>query len=61
METKVWWKSKTIWVNGLAMIALVVQNATGQQFVLGVEEQAAIITVANLVLRAVTKEGLTTT
>ena len=54
---KPFWKSKTLWVNTIALIALVLQGQFG--FVIGAEEQAAIITVANLILRAFTNAGIT--
>lgn len=48
--------SKTLWVNLLAVIAMLVQGQTG--FVLDPEAQIAILGVINLVLRIVTKEPL---
>ena len=53
---KKWYLSKTFWINAIALIALLVQNSYG--FVISPEEQGAIIVVINLILRAVTKEGL---
>jgi len=52
---KAWWKSKTIWINGLGIIggictALSVDMAAGTTITL-----AGII---NLILRVVTKQGL---
>ena len=57
-RTKAWWKSKTLWVNIIALAVLLIQSQYG--FVVSVEEQAALIVIANLVLRAATGEGLTT-
>jgi len=57
MEDKSWYKSKTMWANTLAAGALWVQSSTG--FVVDPEAQAGILVVLNLVLRAVTKGGLT--
>lgn len=54
--TKKWYLSKTLWVNAIAIVALVLQAQFG--FVIGGEEQLAILAVVNLVLRAVTKEPL---
>ena len=54
---KPFWRSKTLWVNTLALIALILQGQFG--FVIGPEEQAAIIIVANLILRAFTNTGIT--
>ena len=56
MENKNWIRSRTLWVNAVAFIALVVQNFTG--FVVGVEEQAALLALVNLGLRLITHSGL---
>lgn len=48
--------SKTLWTNALFMIALLLQNAT--EFIFAPEEQAAVLVIVNLILRAVTNEGL---
>ena len=55
-ETKKWYKSKTIWVNVITLVALFAQMQFG--FLLSGEEQAAIVVIINLVLRAITKSGL---
>jgi len=47
-----------MWTNVVAGIALAVQALTG--FVIPPEEQAAIIIIANLILRIITKEELKT-
>jgi len=49
-------KSKTFWVNLVALIALIVQTQTG--FVITPEEQTAIVVVINMILRLVTKEKI---
>ena len=49
-------KSKTFWVNLIALIALIVQTQTG--FVITPEEQTAIVVVINMILRLVTKEKI---
>jgi len=49
-------KSKTFWVNLIALIALIVQTQTG--FVVTPEEQTAIVVVINMILRAITKEPI---
>jgi len=49
-------KSKTFWVNLVALIALLIQSQTG--FVITPEEQTAIVVVINMILRAVTKEPI---
>ncbi|MDD5106060.1 MAG: hypothetical protein PHC49_10635 [Desulfuromonadaceae bacterium] len=59
MNTKNWYTSKTLWVNALAAIALIVQTQTG--FILDPEAQAGLLAVINLILRVVTKTPLTLT
>ena len=54
---KKWYSSKTLWVNAIAMLAILVQSQT--EFVINPEEQAGILVVINLILRAITKESLT--
>ena len=55
--TKVWYLSKTLWVNVIALIAIVAQGVTG--FIIAPEAQAGLLVVVNLILRAITNEGLT--
>ena len=54
---KKWYRSKTLWVNSLALVGIVWQIATGRDD-LGIELQASILAAINVILRAVTKEGL---
>lgn len=54
---KKWYTSKTLWVNVIATGAIIAQAVTGKE-VLPPEAQAAIITVLNMVLRAITKESI---
>ena len=56
MNTKRWYTSKTLWLNLLAIVALVAQTEFG--YVLDVEAQAVILAVINLALRIITKQGL---
>jgi uncharacterized membrane protein len=49
-------KSKTFWLNILAIGALIAQAQYG--FVIDAEAQVAILAVVNLVLRAITKEEI---
>lgn len=58
MEDKKWYRSKTMWVNGLAAVGIIFQMATGIQFAT-TEEQTGILVVINLFLRLITKSGLT--
>lgn len=48
--------SKTFWVNVIAVIGMIVQGATGSTFLIGVENQATILALVNIVLRTVTKQ-----
>jgi uncharacterized membrane protein len=54
MNKKVWWRSKTLWVNAVAGIALLAQSQWG--FVIDLETQGGILTGINLLLRLITKE-----
>jgi len=56
MNTKRWYTSKTLWVNLTAIVALGVQTEFG--YILDAEAQAVILAVINLILRVVTKKGL---
>lgn len=56
---KAWYLSKTLWVNAIALIAIIAQGATG--FIIAPEAQAGLLVVINLILRAITNEGLTPT
>jgi hypothetical protein len=49
-------QSKTVIVNVLALIAIIIQSQTGT--VVNVETQAAIITLVNIALRFITKESI---
>ncbi len=49
-------KSKTIWVNVLALLAFIAQKYTG--FVIDETLQIQLLTVINIILRAVTKESI---
>lgn len=53
---KLWYKSKTIWVNLIAVSALIIQSQTG--FLISLETQVALIVIINLVLRVITGEEL---
>lgn len=54
---KSWQTSRTLWLNGLALLAFVLQSYFGR-VVLDVELQGAILTALNLVLRFDTSEPL---
>lgn len=53
---KPFWRSKTFWINVLAVIALIAEFATGQEVVITVEAQAIVLACINLILRTVTRE-----
>jgi len=57
MDKKAWFTSRTLWVNLLAAVALIVQYATGYE-VFDIEAQATILAFINLVLRVVTGKSL---
>ncbi len=54
---KKWWKSRTLWVNAIALAALFLQEATGEQ-VLSAEVQLGILALVNTVLRFDTNAGI---
>ena len=56
IQSKTWYKSKTVWLNALAAAALIIQSQTG--FVVNGEAQGAILVIINLILRAITKEQI---
>ena len=56
MNSKPVYKSRTIWVNLLALIGLFLQQKYG--FVLNMEAQSAILIILNLVLRFDTKSAI---
>ena len=56
MQAKPFWQSKTFWANILAGAGMVVQSQTS--YVLDPEMQVGIIAFINIVLRFVTKEGV---
>lgn len=53
MDSKPFYLSKTLWVNAIAAIAMVAQSKLG--FVIDAEAQGALLILANVVLRFVTK------
>lgn len=54
---KKWYLSRTIWVNFIALIALIFQTITGKE-IMSPEFQAMILTIANVILRIITKAEL---
>lgn len=55
--TKRWFQSKTIFVNFVALISIVLANTIG--VVLSAEETTGILAIINLILRVFTKSELT--
>ena len=58
MNQKNFWKSKTFWVNLIAIIVFVIQMLWIKDFVIPVEIQGAILAVINFILRWATKEEI---
>ncbi len=57
MESKSIFVSKTFWVNALALVGMIIQGATGKEF-LSLEVQASILAGINIILRFVTKQSV---
>ncbi|MBM4275673.1 MAG: hypothetical protein FJ134_14605 [Deltaproteobacteria bacterium] len=53
---KVWWRSKTIWLNFIALLAAVLQARYG--LVVDATAQGVILTGINIFLRTITKESI---
>ena len=56
MEKKSLFHSKTLWVNFIALLALLFQSQVG--FEITVEESGALLAVVNLILRFFTKQSI---
>ncbi|MGK0468273.1 hypothetical protein [Clostridium sp.] len=57
MTNKKWYLSKIIWVNAIALVAVMAQTITGKEIVTP-ELQVMALSVVNLVLRSITKENI---
>jgi hypothetical protein len=53
---KPWYKSRTFWTNVVSLVAIVLSTEFG--ITITAEEVAAIMSVINIILRALTSEGL---
>jgi len=53
---KKWMRSKTLWINIIAIAAIVLQAEYG--FIVTPELELAALGIINLILRAITNEGL---
>ena len=51
---KLWYTSKTVWINIFAAIAFIVQHYT--KFIIDPQVQAAALVIVNFILRIVTKQ-----
>ncbi len=58
METKKWWSSKTLWVNGITLIVAIVAGVSGKTIDLSPEVMVSIIAGINIFLRFVTKSAV---
>jgi len=54
MDEKKWFLSKTLWVNVLGVIAIIMQSVTNSN-ILPPENQAALLGMINVILRFLTK------
>ena len=50
---KEWYKSKTLWVNFIGFVCILVQTKYG--FIISAEYQAIVLTMLNYILRLITK------
>lgn len=56
VEHKKWYKSKTLWLNGIGITVIVTQSQTG--FIIDPAAQAGALAIVNMIVRAITNEGL---
>ncbi len=56
-EVTVWYLSKTLWVNAIALVAMIAQGVTGHVLI-NMELQATILGVVNMILRLITKKPI---
>jgi len=54
---KKWYLSKTLWVNAIALIAIIAQLITGRE-IISQEAQGLFLTGINIILRILTKQEL---
>ncbi len=52
------WKSKTFWVNIIALVVFLIQIIWDKNFVIPPEVQGSILAVINFILRLITKEEI---
>ena len=56
MNNKYWIHSKTLWVNFIGIVAIILQSQVG--YVVSPEIQVSVLAIINLILRTVTTQGL---
>lgn len=56
-KMKKWYLSKTLWVNFVSIIALVIHGVTGVDWI-NPETQAMLLSLINILLRAITREEI---
>lgn len=54
-EGTIWYLSKTLWINAIAIVAMITQGVTGK-IIISMELQATILGIVNVILRLVTKQ-----
>lgn len=54
---KKWYLSKTLWVNVISLVALIIHGVSGVDW-LDFEAQAILLSAINIILRFVTKEEI---
>lgn len=52
-----WYASRTLWVNAIAIVGMVLQGVTGHVLI-SMELQATILGVINMILRVITKKPI---
>ena len=57
MNTKRWFHSKTLWINGLVFVGCLISGVTGENWLDG-ETQLMVLALADFILRMITKSGL---
>lgn len=58
VANKRWYLSKTIYINAIVFIGIIAQQISGKDIITP-EFQVVILSLINLILRAVTKENIT--
>lgn len=55
---KKWYESKTMWVNAVMLVAVLVQQLSPNTFIVSTEEQTAFVIIVNMILRGLTGKSL---